>query len=162
MALRSERVRKSGYPPDKNAWLSQFFKRHFPTALAGHGSVLTHGDIQRKNILVEKVLNDPPKAGEGGEDASESGSGEKQGGEGENGGEGEEGGEREENESVEWRVSAVVDWEEAGWYPSYWEYAAMFIHLQWVDDWPEKYERIVDPCPLEGGMLWILKQDVEF
>ncbi|KAK3897162.1 kinase-like protein [Staphylotrichum tortipilum] len=136
MALRSERVRKSGYPPDKNAWLSQFLKRHFPTALAGHGSVLTHGDVQRKNILVEKVLKDSSKAGEGGEGSK--------------------------NESVEWRVSAVVDWTEAGWYPSYWEHAAMFIHLQWVNDWPEKYERIVDPCPLEGGMLWILKQDLEF
>jgi thiamine kinase-like enzyme len=24
-------------------------------------------------------------------------------------------------------VSAVVDWEEKGWYPSYWEYASCFV-----------------------------------
>ncbi|KAF2867737.1 hypothetical protein BDV95DRAFT_631086 [Massariosphaeria phaeospora] len=32
---------------------------------------------------------------------------------------------------------ALIDWETAGWYPSYWEYAIKFCTLQWVDDWPQ-------------------------
>jgi len=129
MALRSQRNRSRQHMPDQRAWLSKFFMRYFPEALAGHASVLTHGDVQRKNILVERV---PKMASEAEE--------------GENQGEDEKG-----EEGDEWQVSAVVDWEEAGWYPSYWEYVGVFIHFSWVDDWPEKFERIVEPCPLEGA-----------
>lgn len=35
------------------------------------------------------------------------------------------------------RSPTLVDWETAGWYPSYWEYAHIFPLLQWVGDWPE-------------------------
>ncbi|CAI7623408.1 unnamed protein product [Penicillium glandicola] len=34
----------------------------------------------------------------------------------------------------EYEVAALVDWETAGWYPSYWEYAHIFPLLQWSDD----------------------------
>jgi aminoglycoside phosphotransferase (APT) family kinase protein len=34
----------------------------------------------------------------------------------------------------EYEVAALVDWEAAGWYPSYWEYAHIFPLLQWIDD----------------------------
>ncbi|KAL4738169.1 hypothetical protein BDV11DRAFT_216131 [Aspergillus similis] len=34
----------------------------------------------------------------------------------------------------EYKVAAFVDWEMAGWYPSYWEYAHIFPLLQWIDD----------------------------
>ncbi|KAH6649369.1 kinase-like domain-containing protein [Chaetomium tenue] len=60
-----------------------------------------------------------------------------------------------------WRVTAVVDWENAGWYPSYWEYASAFVDFVWDDDWPEKFERIVQPCPLEAGLLRFVRQDVD-
>ncbi|KAI2785854.1 hypothetical protein POX_h09616 [Penicillium oxalicum] len=40
------------------------------------------------------------------------------------------------NEEEEYEVAALVDWETAGWYPSYWEYAHIFPLLQWIDDWP--------------------------
>ncbi|KAI2034111.1 hypothetical protein LOZ47_005199 [Ophidiomyces ophidiicola] len=59
-------------------------------------------------------------------------------------------------------VSALVDWQTAGWYPSYWEYAGTFCCLQWVDDWPESLEKILDPCPLEAAMLRFVHQDLEF
>ncbi|KAK4096464.1 hypothetical protein N658DRAFT_501566 [Parathielavia hyrcaniae] len=49
MAIRSRRNHEeNGYKP----CISEFWERHLPTALAGHPSALTHGDLQRKNILV--------------------------------------------------------------------------------------------------------------
>ncbi|KAK3065207.1 hypothetical protein LTS18_005993 [Coniosporium uncinatum] len=59
-------------------------------------------------------------------------------------------------------VSAIVDWETAGWYPSYWEYAACFVDFQWCDDWPEKFEAAVNSYPLEAAMLKIIRQDLDF
>lgn len=31
----------------------------------------------------------------------------------------------------------VVDWEDAGWYPEYWEYFSAFTTFQWAVDWCE-------------------------
>ncbi|PYI29801.1 phosphotransferase enzyme family protein [Aspergillus indologenus CBS 114.80] len=62
----------------------------------------------------------------------------------------------------EYEVAALVDWETAGWYPSYWEYAHIFPLLQWIDDWPAYVERILDPLPLEGAMMWVVFRDMEF
>ncbi|KAI0104087.1 phosphotransferase family protein [Hypoxylon sp. NC0597] len=45
-------------------------------------------------------------------------------------------------------VSAVVDWEDAGRYPSYWEYASCF--------------RIVDPYISEATMLRLVRQDLDY
>lgn len=59
-------------------------------------------------------------------------------------------------------IAAIVDWETAGWYPAYWEYAAAFALFQWVDDWPENFEKIIDPWPLEAAMLRFIQQDLEF
>ncbi|KAH0429032.1 phosphotransferase enzyme family protein [Colletotrichum camelliae] len=42
------------------------------------------------------------------------------------------------------RVAAIIDWEQAGWYPAYWEYCKVrrFAH----DEWVEKYLPIIlDP-----------------
>ncbi|KAI0532884.1 hypothetical protein GGR58DRAFT_517372 [Xylaria digitata] len=52
--------------------------------------------------------------------------------------------------------------EDAGWYPSYWEYAACFVDFEWFDDWPEKIECIVDPYPLESAMLRLVRQDLDY
>ncbi|KAJ5087482.1 phosphotransferase enzyme family protein [Penicillium angulare] len=65
------------------------------------------------------------------------------------------------NEDV-YEVAALIDWETAGWYPSYWEYAHIFPLLQWTDDWPEYVERVIDPLPLEGAMMRIVFSDLEF
>jgi aminoglycoside phosphotransferase (APT) family kinase protein len=80
LALRS---RKNWESYQKRPWTSEFFARNLPVALKGHGTVFTHGDLQRKNILVEQLLL--------------------------------------ETRDVErqFRVSAILDWEDAGWYPSY-------------------------------------------
>ena len=55
------------------------------------------------------------------------------------------------------RVSTIVDWEMAGWYLSYWEYTSCFVDFQWMEDWPEKVEYILDPWSLEAvtlRMVW--------
>ncbi|RAK98303.1 aminoglycoside phosphotransferase family protein [Aspergillus ibericus CBS 121593] len=62
----------------------------------------------------------------------------------------------------EYEVAALVDWESAGWYPSYWEYAHIFPLLQWIDDWPAYVEKILDPLPLEGAMMWVVFSNMEF
>ncbi|KAL7625757.1 hypothetical protein AAE478_004980 [Parahypoxylon ruwenzoriense] len=59
-------------------------------------------------------------------------------------------------------VSAVVDWEDAGWYPSYWEYASCFVDFQWADNWPEHVERIIDPYISEAAVLRLVRQDLDF
>ncbi|RJE19219.1 Phosphotransferase enzyme family [Aspergillus sclerotialis] len=53
----------------------------------------------------------------------------------------------------EYKVAALVDWETAGWYPSYWEYAHIFPLLQWIDDWPAYIEKVLDPLPVEDAMM---------
>ncbi|WEW57304.1 hypothetical protein PRK78_002769 [Emydomyces testavorans] len=107
----------------RHGWLADFYERNLPNALKGHESLFTHADLQRKNILVDKVT----KSGES-----------------------------------HYVVTAVIDWETAGWYPSYWEYSAMFCVLQWMEDWPECLEKIVDPWPLEAAMLRFIHQDLEY
>jgi hypothetical protein len=57
---------------------------------------------------------------------------------------------------------AIIDWEDAGWYPSYWEYASVAIAFQWDDDWPEKYGEFIRPWPAEMAMVKMLYQDIFF
>ncbi|KAF2455602.1 kinase-like domain-containing protein [Lineolata rhizophorae] len=66
------------------------------------------------------------------------------------------------SQDASYEVSAIVDWETAGWYPAYWEYAAAFALFQWVDDWPLFFEKFIDPWPLEASMLKFVHQDLEF
>lgn len=40
----------------------------------------------------------------------------------------------------------IIDWEFAGWYPSYWEYArALFACGRWDDDWNEWVDEFLEP-----------------
>ncbi|PYI32684.1 kinase-like protein [Aspergillus indologenus CBS 114.80] len=43
------------------------------------------------------------------------------------------------------RVTAVLDWEDAGWYPEYWEYIKALQHLKPMPDWPEYLPVILPP-----------------
>lgn len=67
---------------------AEFYRRVLPLTLHDHPSVFTHGDVQRKNILLR---NDG--------------------------------------------TLVVLDWEAAGWYPSFWEYAMAMFSCRWDDDW---------------------------
>lgn len=39
----------------------------------------------------------------------------------------------------------ILDWEDAGWYPAYWEYTQVLRQLKLVPDWPEYISRILPP-----------------
>ena len=55
----------------------------------------------------------------------------------------------------------VVDWEDAGWYPAYWEYAVAFGGFFWFDDdWPRAIESVLDPYGAEATMLNMIKEDL--
>ncbi|KAJ6036805.1 Aminoglycoside phosphotransferase [Penicillium herquei] len=41
------------------------------------------------------------------------------------------------------RVTAILDWEDAGWYPEYWEYTRAFRYLRPMPDWPEHLTHIL-------------------
>lgn len=43
------------------------------------------------------------------------------------------------------RVTAILDWEYAGWYPEHWEYIQALRQLKPMPDWPEHLSRILPP-----------------
>lgn len=46
------------------------------------------------------------------------------------------------------RVLAVVDWEQSGWFPAYWEARKAKWTVDWEEDWAEKYlPKIVEQFP---------------
>ncbi|KAG7285364.1 hypothetical protein NEMBOFW57_009990 [Staphylotrichum longicolle] len=45
----------------------------------------------------------------------------------------------------------VIDWERAGWYPSFWEYCGSILQLEHRDDWNEVVYQILDEYPAELG-----------
>ncbi|OQE17573.1 hypothetical protein PENSTE_c020G03124 [Penicillium steckii] len=45
----------------------------------------------------------------------------------------------------EGRVTAIIDWEYAGWYPEHWEYYQALRHLKPMPDWPEYLSLILPP-----------------
>jgi aminoglycoside phosphotransferase (APT) family kinase protein len=52
------------------------------------------------------------------------------------------------------KVTAILDWEEAGWYPEYWEYKKAFHYLYPMADWPDYLSRIL-PLKYEKEILGI-------
>jgi hypothetical protein len=66
------------------------------------------------------------------------------------------------NIMVSRRSEKAFDWEDAGWYPSYWEYSINFATMQWSDDWPGRLEQAVAPWPVEAAVLRMLYQDLWF
>jgi aminoglycoside phosphotransferase (APT) family kinase protein len=90
-----------------------FFRRGVGTILKDHPPVFTHGDLQRKNIVIRRTTG--PNDGE----------------------------------CTEFQVS-LVDWENAGWYPTYWEYFKSMFACRWDDDWSEHLDTIIlDPYYVE-------------
>lgn len=56
-------------------------------------------------------------------------------------------------------VTAILDWEYAGWYPEYWEYALVYSYSRQMPDWPEYLPRIL-PLKYEKefiGMTWLCR-----
>jgi tRNA A-37 threonylcarbamoyl transferase component Bud32 len=96
---------------------AEYYREILPTVLRGHRPILTHGDIQRKNIMIR------------------TGS-----------------------------VSDIVllDWEIAGWYPSYWEYAATVFAGWFTDDWYRWIPDFLEPYPNEYAWYAMLAQEIGY
>ncbi|KAG7146558.1 hypothetical protein HYQ46_004644 [Verticillium longisporum] len=75
----------------------EFYERVFPTVLDSQASVFTHGDFQRKNIMI-----------------------------------------------AEDGAVVIIDWELAGWYPVYFEYALAMSTSFFIDDWHSWIPQILD------------------
>ncbi|OWT42296.1 phosphotransferase enzyme family protein [Pochonia chlamydosporia 170] len=91
-----------------------FYRRVLPLILRGHKPIFTHGDLQRKNVII-----------------------------------------RENGEVV------LIDWETAGWYPEYWEYAmAVFACGAWQDDWHEFIGQVLVEYPTEYAWFDMLRREL--
>ena len=47
----------------------------------------------------------------------------------------------------------LIDWEDAGWYPSYFEYFSCYTSFRWDDEWSEMVEGFLDAYPVETLLL---------
>ena len=121
----------------RHSWISGFFLRQLPMALKDYGVKLTHGDLHMRNILVEKV---PSEHGSEGTRV------------------------KAEKASLQssYRVRGIVDWESAGWYPSYWEYASAVARFQSDSDWLESLDNIIEPYQLEALAFMVVLQDLQY
>lgn len=55
----------------------------------------------------------------------------------------------------------IIDWEFAGWYPSYWEYArAIFACGRWDDDWNDWVDEILEPYRNEYAWMEMLLREL--
>ncbi|KAI9757301.1 MAG: hypothetical protein M4579_003512 [Chaenotheca gracillima] len=50
----------------------------------------------------------------------------------------------------------ILDWEFAGWYPSYWEYSRAIFGCRWDDDWNSWVGKILDPYLNEWAWMEML------
>lgn len=118
---------------DRGPQRSQFYQRMLPDVLQNHASVFTHADLQRKNIIIQSSS---------GSEISLSVNGD-----------------FDHLLAADLRV-ALVDWEKAGWYPSYWEYCAASWAFRFDDDWPEYLETVLNPWPAEYAWMHILRNEL--
>ncbi|WEW55666.1 hypothetical protein PRK78_001099 [Emydomyces testavorans] len=65
------------------------------------------------------------------------------------------------NQDRQFKVTGIIDWEMAGWYPRYWEYAAYFADFLWDGDWASKFETFIDPFPVEAALLRLVKYNLD-
>ncbi|KAH7148975.1 hypothetical protein B0J13DRAFT_674215 [Dactylonectria estremocensis] len=121
----------------RHGWVSGFLSRQLSAALKGYEVNFTHGDLNMRNILVERVPAKPEST-----DSSV---------------QGEEAGER-----WSYRVRGIVDWESAGWYPAYWEYASTVARFQSASDWLESFTIIARQCQSYYAVkAGVISRDVE-
>ncbi|KAJ8069369.1 hypothetical protein OCU04_003023 [Sclerotinia nivalis] len=84
----------------------EFYRHAFPAVFKGHKPVFTHGDFQRKNIMVKRT---PSPASTEVQDS------------------------KTNDDTLE---VVIIDWENSGWYPDYWESALALVSCGlWNDDW---------------------------
>nr|POF06968.1 hypothetical protein CFP56_31592 [Quercus suber] len=40
--------------------------------------------------------------------------------------------------SGSWKIESIIDWEQAGWYPEYWEYCKLLYGVEYTHEWREE------------------------
>lgn len=99
---------------------AEYLRKCFPLIFQGHEATFTHGDLQRKNIIIRENFQQDDKRS---------------------------------------RV-ILIDWENSGWYPSYWEYCMAACALRWDDDWPLCIDNILTPFVAESAWLQSLRLEL--
>lgn len=116
-----ERIRQIYADNTQHMARVNWFQKHLPTSLIGHPPTLTHGDLQKKNIIVTRTHL------------------------------------QNEDDDVE---LTILDWENAGWYPDYFEYFSCYTSFHWDSDWPLMVEVFLDPYPVETLSLMPVYHDI--
>lgn len=57
---------------------------------------------------------------------------------------------------------SLIDWEEAGWFPSYWEYFTALQCVLWDDDWSQSIDEITEPWISEAVVMKMVYKDIIF
>lgn len=112
---------------DRSDLKVRFYEQNLATVLRGHRAVLTHGDFQKMNIMVE------PKAGNSPDEVTRD------------------------------FAITLIDWEDAGWYPEFWEFftaSSMFDIASWEDDWCQYAQEIMPVMLGELAVMRMLDKDM--
>lgn len=57
--------------------------------------------------------------------------------------------------------AVMVDWEFAGWYPSYWEYCTALVAFgNWIDDWHKYIAMALDEYPTHGAWMSMMRTEM--
>jgi Phosphotransferase enzyme family len=110
---------------------ADFYRRSLPSIFSGHKPIFTHGDFQRKNIIVRKIFSTSTHPNT----VSKT---------------------NKHKEFLDEYEITLIDWEKAGWYPTYWEYCAATFSFRWDDDWPSRVDNILRPYRTEFPWLHML------
>ncbi|KAJ9266341.1 hypothetical protein DTO212C5_6428 [Paecilomyces variotii] len=56
----------------------------------------------------------------------------------------------------------LVDWENAGWFPDFWEFfcASYPLHFQWDEDWSLRVQEFVQVWPAEMAMMQLIDREL--
>ena len=99
---------------------ASFYADNLPLVFQDHVPILSHGDLQRKNIMVRA-------------------------------------------ESAQGSTLAFLDWEFAGWYPTFWEFAQTVCGCGlFDDDWYYWIPKFLDPFLREYAWLSILPREIDY
>lgn len=102
---------------------ADFLRQCLPRVLRDQRPTFTHGDFQRKNIMLQVKE----------EDAGDDG--------------------------AELQV-VVLDWQNSGWYPAYWEYCLAVCALRFDDDWSLWLDKALEPFDSEAAWLYQIRLEL--
>lgn len=57
---------------------------------------------------------------------------------------------------------AIVDWENSGWFPDFWEFfcASYSLNVEWEEDWSWRVQKFVQLWPAEMAVMQLIDKDL--